>query len=193
MDRSGLASIEDANSAGILPASRDSPKFEPKAQFPGNSPFQKPRTAVLRGFRGVRVPPSLSRLYGANFGLIWRSAGPTATQCCLSTRNAGADQRVQSRIQVLAPVHHWHSRIADRQAPCLPARLDTESLATLHCFLQRVFWCFRPHHFSGSATARKTAVFLALGVVIGQLAESARLRQFGCAGRLLLPLHLASA
>ena len=83
--------------------------------------------------------PSPSRLYGANFGLIWRFAGPTAAQCCFSTRNAGADQRIRSWIQEFVPVRRWHLRIADRQAPCLPARLDTEGLATLHCFLQRSF------------------------------------------------------
>ncbi len=58
MDRSGLTSIEDTSSAGILPMSRDSPKFESEAQFPGNSPFQKPRTTAFRGFRGVRVHPA---------------------------------------------------------------------------------------------------------------------------------------
>ena len=52
------------------------PKFELKTRYPRNSPFQKPRTAGFRSSRGVRVHPSPSRLYGANFGLIWRSAGP---------------------------------------------------------------------------------------------------------------------
>ena len=36
--------------------------------------------------------PAPHGLYGANFGLIQRSAGPIAVQCCFSTRNAGADQ-----------------------------------------------------------------------------------------------------
>ena len=78
--------------------------------------------------------PSLSRLYGANFGLIQRSAGPVAVQCCFSARNAGADQRVQSRIQELAPVRHRHPRIADRQAPPPVARIDREVPTTLRCF-----------------------------------------------------------
>lgn len=52
MDRSGLTSIEDTNAAGILPASRDSPKFESKAQSPGNSPLQDRHTVDLRDFRG---------------------------------------------------------------------------------------------------------------------------------------------
>ena len=70
MDRSGLTSIEDTSSAGILPTSRDSPKFKSEAQFPGNSPFQKPHTAVFRAFRGVRAHPAPRGLYGTNFGLF---------------------------------------------------------------------------------------------------------------------------
>ena len=74
-------------------------------------------------------------LYGANFGLIQRSAGPIAVQCCFSTPNAGADQRVQSRIQELAPVRHRHPRIAaDRQAPPPVARLDQETPSTCALF-----------------------------------------------------------
>ena len=83
--------------------------------------------------------PAPHGLYGANFGLIQRSAGPIAVQCCFSTRNAGADQRVQSRVQELAPVRHWHPRIADRQVPPPAARLDQEVPTTCRCFPQRVF------------------------------------------------------
>ena len=67
-----------------------------------------------------------------------------AVQCCFSTRNAGADQRVQSRIQELAPVRRWHPRIADRQAPPPAARLDQEVPTTCRCFPQRFLMLFSP-------------------------------------------------
>ena len=70
-------------------------------------------SGALKGFGA----PSPSRPVRANCGLIQRSAGPIAVQCCFSTRNAGADQRVQSRIQELAPVRRWHPRIADPAGP----------------------------------------------------------------------------
>ena len=100
---------------------------------------------------GFRVHPAPHGLYGANFGLIWRSAGSTAARCCFSTRNAGADQRVQSRIQELASVRLRYPRVADQhaslpQAAMIPesapqaVRLDRGYPTTLRCFPKRVFW-----------------------------------------------------
>ena len=113
--------------------------LSPKPAVPEIRLSRSPVQRFSGASEGFGCTQPLAGLYGANFGLIRRPAGPATAQFCFSTRNSGPDQRGRSRIQELAPVRHWHPRIADRQAPCLPARLDTESPATLHCFPQRFF------------------------------------------------------
>ena len=63
-----------------------------------NSPFQKPHTAVFRGFRGVRVHPAPHGLYGANFGLIQRSAGPIAVAACNHRAFCSQTSAIPARI-----------------------------------------------------------------------------------------------
>ena len=121
-----LPGIEGANYAGIVSAGCDSPKFESRTRCSGTSPLQDRRTVDLRGFRGA--PPS-SRSVRGQFRPLRRSTDLVAP----SSGSVQPEYRCRSALPVADP------RIGSRppRAPCLLARLDTESLATLHCFVQR--------------------------------------------------------
>ena len=137
MDRSGLTSIEDANSAGNLPVRIGTPKFESKTRCPRNSPLQDRRTVDLRGFRGGSGAPTPSRSVRDEFR-------PHLAICWPRSR----------------PMLFFDPKCRCRSAcpPLLVAKLDQRNPTILLCFPQRIVWHFPPCHSARSATTKKTAV-----------------------------------